>query len=81
MTFPGWGWLYQRLYPDTHGTDIKARVVSELFYQPGCMETKAGGPDGRVSRQNQGGARDGEGFAMFVQRYGNEFVKSLVKRH
>jgi hypothetical protein len=45
------------------------------------MEAKTGGPDGRVSRQNQGGARDSEDPAMFVQWCGNEFVKSLVKRH
>ena len=45
------------------------------------MEAKTGSPDGRVRRQDKGGARDGEGCAMFVQRYGNEFVQSLVKRH
>ena len=45
------------------------------------MEAKTGSPDGRVSRQNQGGARDGEGSAMLIQWYGNEFVQSLVKRH
>ena len=81
MTFSGWRWAYRRSYPDTHSADVKVRVISELLYQPCCVETQTGGPDGGVSRQDQGGARDGEGPAMFVQWCGNEFVKLFVKRH
>ena len=56
-------------------------VAGELFYQSWCVEAQSGGPHGGVGGQDQGGTRDGERIAMFIQWCGDQFMQQFVERH